>query len=157
MLTYNAARVIMGSNCLGSDDLPLRTLSLYCLASIVDILRNEFIPLLQQALEAAISCLRQSLSKDSTNTKLHNASYLFITSVFDRIPFMVPQGFIRTTFELSHLSAATELGQEATLNRSQFLQAAATRLEVNSIFSVAKLVWPSAVQHGYVVSPLLIS
>jgi len=155
ILTYNVAQVVVGPHCLGSNDLPLRTLSLYCLASIVDILRNDFIPLLQQALEAAAGCLRESLNNDSPSAKLHNASYSFFTSVVDRIPFMVPQSFIRTTFELSLLSAAAALGQEATMNRSQFLQSAATRLDVNSIFTVAKLVWPSSMKHGNVVSTFL--
>ncbi len=155
MLTYHVAQVVVGPHCLGSNDLPLRTLSLYCLASIVDILRNDFIPLLQQALEAAAGCLRESLSNESPSSKLHNASYSYFTSVVDCIPFMVPQSFIRTTFELSLLSAAAALGQEATMNRSQFLQSAATRLDLNSVFSVAKLVWPSAMKHGNVVSTSL--
>lgn len=153
--TFAAAQVIASKSCLGSDDMLLRVLSLHCLASSVEILQNDFIPLLQQATQGASICLESSLKEGSRNERLHNAAYAFFTALADHVPFMITKASLRAVVELSYKSALANLSTEADESRSQLMKLAATRVEFATVVGVLDEAWPAAVKQGPLVSFLV--
>jgi len=147
-----ATQVVASAHCLGSGDKLLRILSLHCLASSVEILGNDFIPLLQISSQAAFACLEESLAQGQEDQKLHNAAYSFFIAVIDKIPFVLSQASLKKLVELSHLSAARDLGSEGEGNRSHMYQIAATKLDLKAVINVASSEWVSAVKQGPTVS-----
>jgi len=143
------AQVIAGPACLANNNEIVRVLSLHCLASVVGILQSEFIPLLQQVMQNAISCLQTSVQTESRS--LHTASYAFFTALADNVPFMISKASLRQVVELSHQSAMAQLGQDENDNRTQFLQLVASKVEMVTVLDVVEQTWNHAVQQGPMV------
>jgi len=147
-----ATQVIASTHCVGSSDKLLRILSLHCLGSAVEILGNDFIPLMQQSSEAAFACLEASLKQGQGDPKLHNAAYAFFIAIMDQIPFVLSQASLQRLIEFSHVSATVTLGSEAEGNRNHMYQIAATRMDFKAVIHVVTSEWSSAVKHGLKVS-----
>lgn len=144
--TLNVAQVIASPTCLGSENEVVQILSLHCLASIVGIIQSEFIPLLQQVQQSALSCLKTGILKRSNS--LHTASYAFFTTLADNVPFMISKAALQQIVELSHESALARLSAEDDDSRVQFLQLVATRVEMVTVLTVAEGSWDHAVREG---------
>lgn len=149
---FQASKVVCSAHCVENPDKLLRILSLHCLATSVEIMGNDFIPLLQQSCQAAFACLEASMTQDRRELKLHNAAYAFLIAVIDRIPFVLPQASLKKLIELSHQSAALDLGSDAEGNRKHMYQIAATKVDIKAVVNVATSGWPSAVKQGPIVS-----
>jgi len=143
------AQVIAGPACLANNNEIVRVLSLHCLASVVGILQAEFIPLLQQVMQNAISCLESSVQTKSRS--LHTAAYAFFTALADNVPFMISKSSLRQVVELSHKSATARLGIDEDDNRTQFLQLVASKVEMVNVLDVVEQTWDHAVQRGPMV------
>lgn len=150
--TYHVAEVISSDNCMGSPNQALRTLSLHCMASMVDILGNDFIPLLQTTINMATACLHDSLQEANVIEKTHNAAYALLIAVVDCIPFMFGKSALRKVLESSRRSATRKLSHEADASRAQFMQLAATKLELPVVLETASDTWRETLQNGFTAS-----
>ncbi|TKA80877.1 hypothetical protein B0A49_00828 [Cryomyces minteri] len=145
----SAARVVADVQALGSDDDPIRVMSLLCLVSAVEVLRDEFIPLLPQVLTTALHYIDLSTRKDSSNEKLHNAAYALVGSVLEHIPYMFSGKYLDTILRLSHKSANAGLSEEANDNRAHFYQFAAKQLDAKECFAALERNWDGATKQGH--------
>lgn len=118
------------------------------MASCIEILGNEFIPLLQRTTTAATECLRDSLTGTTKNEKLHIAAYAFFMALAEYVPFMFGRAALRAVLELSYRSAAVGFSGEAGENRTQLLQLAATKIDTSVLLETAQDTWLNAVKQG---------
>lgn len=145
--TFAAAGAVSSQVCTSGDDNMLCTLSLHCLATTIEILRNEFIPLLQTTLDAASESLQRSLTlKD---VRLHNAAYAVLVATIEQVPFVVSAKSLASAFRHSQTSAMAGLGLEADEGRQHFLEMAATKLDLAVTCELALMVWDDAIASGY--------
>ncbi|KAH7044631.1 hypothetical protein B0J12DRAFT_184176 [Macrophomina phaseolina] len=144
-----AAEVIAGEQALGASEDRLRVMSLLCLASTVEILRDDFIPLIPKVLPQAFKYLDESIEAGKKGQSLHNAVYSLLCSIIERIPYIFSGTYLDSALQLSHKSAAAELSDEADENRDQFYQLAARQVDAKDCFTALDRNWANAVKAGF--------
>ncbi|KAL1637818.1 snoRNA-binding rRNA-processing protein utp10 [Neofusicoccum ribis] len=145
----SAAEVVAGEQALGSSDDRLRVISLLCLASTVEILQDDFIPLVPKVLPQAFKYLEESIDAGSKQQSLHNAVYSLLCCIIERVPYIFSGSYLDSALKLSHKSAAAELSEDADENREQFYQLAAKQIDAKDCFAALDRNWSSAVTAGY--------
>ncbi|KAK7526261.1 uncharacterized protein IWZ02DRAFT_416928 [Phyllosticta citriasiana] len=143
-----AAEAVAGEKSLGSKEDRLRIMSLLCLTSVVEILRDDFIPLIPIVLPKGFAYLEESIAAESKSS-LHNAVYALLCAILEHIPFMFSGSHLDSALQLSHKSAVAELSEEADENRQQFYLLVAQQVDAKEVFGAAERNWESAVQAGY--------
>ncbi len=156
-LVAQAGRAVAGTSALGSNDERLRIMSLLCLASFVEILREEIIPLIPQILHQSHDYLRVSMEPQTPNAQLHNAVYTFMLAVIDHIPFVFSDADLEITLQLSHVSAHAGLGPEADDTRKESLVLLAQKIEPRVCFTAIERSLMGALRKGYHVSITLLN
>lgn len=151
-----AAETIAGEKCLGQDDERLQVMSLLCLASLVDILREGIVSVLPIAIPAALQYMAKTVEKDGQNDKLHNAGYAFISALVEHLPYMISGSYLDTFLVISNKSAEAELEVEADESRIACLDLAAKQIEAKNMFTALQKNWPIAAECGTIVSCLAI-
>lgn len=146
--TLGVAQTVASPQCLRSENPLLRGLSLHCLGSMVEILQDNFIPLLPSATQAAIDGLQQSIANQPRDVRLHNAAFAFIISVVDSLAYMITSDMLHEILKQSHQSASSKSNEDENSIRNQFLQSVASRCELPIVFEAARQSWLSAVRSG---------
>lgn len=145
----SAAEAVASEQALGSSEDRLRVISLLCLASTVEILQDDFIPLIPKVLPTAFTYLEESINAGPKGQDLHNAVYSLLCSIIERVPYIFSGSYLDSALQLSHKSAAAELSDDADENREQFYQLAAKQVDAKDCFAALDRNWSSAVQAGY--------
>jgi len=146
-----AAETIAGEKCLGQNDERLQIISLLCLASLVDILREGIVSVLPVAIPTALQYLAKSIEEDSQSEKLHNAGYAFVSALVEHLPYMVSGSYLDTLLTISNKSAESEMDIEADESRIACLDLAAKQIEAKSMFTALQKNWPIAAETGTLV------
>ena len=146
-----AAETIASNHCLGQSDGRLRVLSLLCLASLVEILREGVVSVLPIAIPKALEYMEASVSDDAKAQKLHNAGFAFISSLVHHLPYMVSGTYLDRLLSISNASAEADLDHEADENRLDCLQLAAKQLDAKSMFNALEKNWVEAASAGTLV------
>lgn len=144
-----AARIVASEACLGDADNRLRIISLLCLASIVEVLQDEIIPLLPQLMPTVFDYLRQSVEVGPRMERIHNASYALVSSVVEHVPYMFSGHYLDTALQLSHQSALMHGGDDWYESRLQFYQFAARKIEIREYFAAMERNVEDAIRSGY--------
>ncbi|KKY13464.1 putative ssu processome component [Diplodia seriata] len=144
-----AAEVVAGDQALGASENRLRVMSLLCLASTVEILQDDFIPLIPKVLPKAFAYLEESINAGAKGDSLHNAVYSLLSSIIERIPYIFSGSYLDSALQLSHKSAAAELSDEADENRKQFYHLAARQIDAKDCFTALDRNWDSSVKAGF--------
>ncbi|KAF5026064.1 hypothetical protein F66182_1856 [Fusarium sp. NRRL 66182] len=143
-----AATTIAGEHCLGQSEQRLRVMALLCLTSLVDVLQDAIVPVLPSAIPQAVKYLDESLKEDARDEELHVASYGFISSLAEHLPYMLST-YLDHILEVSNKSAKTELEDETKESRVDCLHFLAKQLEAKEIFSALDRNWESARSAGF--------
>ncbi|KAH7162455.1 armadillo-type protein [Dactylonectria estremocensis] len=143
-----AAATIAGEHCLGQPEQRLRVMALLCLTSLVDVLQDAIIPVLPSAIPQAVMYLNQSIEGEELDEELHVASYGFISSLAEHVPFMLSTHVDRI-LEVSNKSAEMELEEETKESRVDCLHFLAKQLDAKEIFSGLDRNWESAKASGF--------
>ena len=147
-----AAETIAGEKCLGQDDARLQVMSLLCLASLVDILREGIVSVLPIAIPAALQYMAKTVEEGGQNDKLHNAGYAFINALVEHLPYMISGAYLDTFLVISNKSAEADLEVEADESRIACLDLAAKQIEAKNMFTALQKNWPIAAKCGTIVS-----
>ncbi|KAK4985932.1 snoRNA-binding rRNA-processing protein utp10 [Elasticomyces elasticus] len=142
------AKIVTSDQALGSADNRLRIISLLCLASMVEVLREDFISLLPQALARAFDYIEATIKANSPNEKLYEAAFTFITAILEYLPYMVSRKYLDTLLVLSFESAEAGLSDEADETRLKCYQLIAKKVRVQECFSALDHRWSSASKLG---------
>ncbi|KAF2770906.1 hypothetical protein EJ03DRAFT_325984 [Teratosphaeria nubilosa] len=103
-----AAKAVSGAAGLNSDHNALRVSSILCLTSMVEVLGDEFIPLLPPVLSKVLEYGELTLAASSVNVALQNAVYTFATQVLDSIAWMFSTQYLDRAMHLAGKSAVNE-------------------------------------------------
>ena len=143
-----AINVISGADCLSASDSRLRVISLLCLATSLEVLRESIIPIIPQALPKALEHLKSSINDDSEDESLHNAVYSFLEALLTYVPWMISGQYLDRFLGLSHESANAELSARCHLSRVDVLKLLAKQVEPRECFSALGRTWASAMTEG---------
>jgi U3 small nucleolar RNA-associated protein 10 len=137
------ATEISGPAALGDDDLELRRMSLLCLASMLEVLGDGFIPLLGKTTEFAIKYLGEELEEEEEEERdygMVTAGFSYAMAVLDYVPYMLTGKFLD---ELLVLSAKAN-----NYHAKQFTELAAKTVEANSLFTSVQKTMPAVEKLG---------
>lgn len=149
------ASTISGDKCLGSNDSSLRVTALLCLATMLEILGDRFVPVIPHTFSKAMEHLSTSIQDNIEDKRLHNACYSFVSALLLHVPWMVTGAYLEHWLRLSHESANAEMGEECDLNRIVALRLVAKQIEPKECFAALQKTWPSAMTEGPIVSALV--
>ncbi|KAL1860410.1 hypothetical protein VTK73DRAFT_7349 [Phialemonium thermophilum] len=144
-----AAATIAGDQCLGQSSDRLRIMALLCLASLVDVLQDAIVPVLPVAIPKALSYLRESLPGENPDIELHNASYAFMTSLAQHLPYMISGSYLDELLRCSNVSAEAGLDEEANDSRLQCLKLLARLVDAKVLFTALEQNWADAADSGF--------
>ncbi|KAK5990077.1 U3 small nucleolar RNA-associated protein 10 [Cladobotryum mycophilum] len=143
-----AATTIASEHCLGQSEKRLRVMGLLCLSSLVDVLQDAIVPVLPAAIPQAVAYLHESLEGDSPDEELHSASYGFISSLAEHLPYMLST-YINQILEVSAKSAEAGFDDETNETRLSCLEFLAKKLEAKEMFVGLDKSWGNTVAAGF--------
>ncbi|KAI6246262.1 U3 small nucleolar RNA-associated protein 10 [Erysiphe necator] len=146
-----AAETISSSYCLGHLDNQLRMMAFQCLASIVDILKEEFIFALPMTIPRALEYLKKSMENKDKDEMLHNACYMFLSALVGHLPYMISGAHLDKLLELSNISAEAMLGDETRKIRVNFVSLAVKLVDPKHVFSSLERYFSHAMSLGPLV------
>lgn len=146
--TLKAMEAVAGSHCLLSENRVLQTLSLQCLASSIEVLGNDFIPLMHQTVEAASLSVIVSIDSSTTSEQLHNASFAFFSALQDHLSFMVSKPLMVKILNSSLASAMASLEPTGHGARTQCLQLTSFKVDISAVIQALDSTWDKAVESG---------
>lgn len=148
-----SAKIIAGDECLGASESILRTISLLCLATMIEVLSDRFISMLPLALPKVMDSLATSLGEDTEDGAVHNAVYSFLSTLIIYVPWMITSPDLELILRLSFESAKAEMGVECNQSRRQTLRLVSKKVEARECLAALDKTWSVAISGGPLVSP----
>jgi U3 small nucleolar RNA-associated protein 10 len=129
-----AAQIISGDAGLRNSDDRLKIVSMLCLATMVDILQDDFIPFLPQVLPQTFEYLRSSVLDESSITRgsMANAAYALLNAVAEHLAYMFMGDYLDTALQLTQDCAGAKI---CGANRRQFYRLAGNNIAPAEMFS----------------------
>lgn len=149
---FIAARIIAGSTTLRSEDDRLKTTSLLCLASLVDILQEKFIPLLTPLLPFVFAHLEYCLKEESSNSEMHDAAIELLSVILEHIPFILSESDLVTILRLLQASANSRIGKTVEGLRKEMYRQFVGTVDPGNVFEAIERSSREAIAAGFVVS-----
>ena len=138
-----AAEAVAGDAALGSKEDSLRTMSTLCLASMVEVLGDEFIPILPRVLGKTLDYLDEVQSALKRNEPLQSAAFGFATAVLDHLPWMYSANYLDRT--LMQAAKAQKIASDSSI---AFCRLAPEKLEAEALLSSLDRTLPSLLGGG---------
>lgn len=145
--TVEAAGAIAQAECLSGQDEQLSIMSLHCLASMVETLREEFISLLPIVLPQTFEHLRASAASSSKQA-IHDASWALVCAIVEHLPFIFSGQYFTQALELSYQSAAAGFGESTEEVRKHFHTLSARLIEAKQLLTAMDQTWRVALISG---------
>jgi U3 small nucleolar RNA-associated protein 10 len=143
-----AAGVIVGHSGLLHPDNRVRVMALLCLSSCVDILGAGIVPLLPQALPAALECLAEGIKTGLQAEKMHNAVFSFLGGLLVQVPWMLSGTYLDRVLDLAHRSAQSELATTGDESAIEVVRLLSKRVDVKECLAAVNRTWSGAVDLG---------
>jgi U3 small nucleolar RNA-associated protein 10 len=145
----SAARVVASKHAFGSQNDELRIISLLCLATMVEVLRDDLVDILPQILTTSYSYFDYATKIESGNARLHNAVYSFLTNVIEYISWMFSAETLDKALLLTQQSACSEVVEIRTSSsRPQFTSLLSQKLDARTILAALERTFDNAVTLG---------
>ena len=152
--TMQAAQQVSGEAALGSEHSDLRTISLLCLAGMVESLEDEFIPILPQTLNSGLEYLEDDMKKATPDHALHRAVYGFAGAILDHIPWVLPATQLDRLLKLAAVSVS---GDDTTPEKAEkFCTHVAKTVAINECLNAVERTWNDVVATGTAAAYLYI-
>ena len=147
----NAATVVLKSRTSNGVDRNFHIATLLCLATMIEVLGDAFIPLVPQVLPKALGYLSCSIEQDPGDDRLHNAAYSLICALLLQIPWIITDTYLERLLGVSHESANAEIGENCDQSRLETLRLFAKQVEPQKSFAALSKTWKSAMTEGPIV------
>ncbi|QDS77678.1 hypothetical protein FKW77_003509 [Venturia effusa] len=129
-----AAQVVTGAEALRSSHETLRYTSMYCLVTIVEVLQDEFIPLVPQVLPVALDYLEGSL-EESRDT-VAKSSFTLVTSLVQHLPFLVTgEEYLDRALKLAQAASVSSVSGVTASKRSEFYKLVGRYIDASELFA----------------------
>lgn len=146
----SAAQVIASKHAFGSDDDELRIISLLCLATMVEVLRDDLVPLLPQVLNTSYVYFDHATKSESSNPRLHDAVYAFLSAIIEYIPWMFSADTLDKALLFTQQSASSEATNIRSLgSREQFSSLLSKQVDARTMLTALEHTFDNAVLLGY--------
>jgi U3 small nucleolar RNA-associated protein 10 len=146
----SAARVIASKHAFGSQNDELRIISLLCLATMIEVLRDDLVDILPQILTTSYTYFDYATKIESGNARLHNAVYSFLTNVIEYISWMFSAETLDKALLLTQQSACSEVVEIRTSSsRPQFTSLLSQKLDARTILAALERTFDNAVTLGH--------
>lgn len=142
----DVATAISNSQVLFAVDMGLEVAILLCLATIVHVVRDEFVPLVPTIFPKALDHLNASVAVE--DPRLHNAVYSFICALLLHVPWIITRKYMARLLEISYHSANAELGKACNDSRAETLKLAAKLIQPEHLFYAMDQSWKIAMANG---------
>ncbi|USW50140.1 Putative U3 small nucleolar RNA-associated protein [Septoria linicola] len=137
----SAAQEIAGTAALGHKDNDLRRISILCLASVVEVLGDEILPILPKTFDTILGYMHATVHEgdDEPDLELLAAGFSFAMAILDHIPWMLSGKYLDRLLVL-----AAETNVEDAVQ--QFTQLAARKVSANDLFGSVERTWAEVVK-----------
>ncbi|KIX08025.1 uncharacterized protein Z518_02680 [Rhinocladiella mackenziei CBS 650.93] len=126
---------------LKSPDSRTQIMSLLCLASVMEVLKEAAVPIVPPAMTNVLDLLKASLKDDIWNAELHNAAFALISSFISHVPFMISDGNVAEILHTSYQSSTAKLEASCKESRTETLNLLAHKIDLVSIATGLNQVW----------------
>ena len=147
-----ATRMIAKPPIFDNEEDRLKIVTLLCLASLIDVLKEKFIPLSTQILPLSISHLGRSIEAGIDSIELHDAAISLLSAVLEHIPYILSIFDLNKILHLIQVSANSALNRSAAESRKLIYHLIVQNVDDGPCFKVIENLSKGAIVTGYVVS-----
>ncbi|EXJ66596.1 uncharacterized protein A1O5_10267 [Cladophialophora psammophila CBS 110553] len=140
---------------LDSRDERTKIMSLLCLASMTEVVKEGGIPIVAQALPQVLDLLKSFLSKESESSKteggveLHNACFTLLSSFLTHTPYVISDENVTVLLSLCYRSCLAKPDKASCKEaRLEVLDLMTQRLHLKALVSNLNQAWKSTVISG---------
>lgn len=134
-----AAQIITGTTALRDLDKRLQVVSLHCLVTFIDVLQDEFIPLVPQVLPVALDYLSESIAQEQIGNlrdSLAKASFALINSLVEQVPFLLTgEEYLDRALKLAQATAVSSVSNVCASSRSEFYKLVGRNIDAAELFA----------------------
>ncbi|GAM90762.1 hypothetical protein ANO11243_088070 [Dothideomycetidae sp. 11243] len=151
----DAARMISAPTILGHDSVAIQVTALFCLSTMVEVLKDDMVSILPGVLTKAL----ESLGKTGhSSDRLFGAVFTLLTTILDYLPWMISSTTMAKVVEASVVSGAnTDLALSTKQARDGFMSLAAKNLDMQLLLRAVESTIDKAYSTGYEGTKELIS
>lgn len=142
-----ASTTFSSRNCIPTDR-SFQIAILLCLATMIEVVNDAFIPLIPLVLPQTYDHLGASIEEDSEDEGLHNAAYSLIGALLLHMPWIVTGTYLERLLRISYQSANADMGEDCNKSRQETLRLAAKQIEPRQSFATLCETWKSAMSEG---------
>ena len=150
--TIDTAQRMANDEFLGAKEIKLRVAILFCLATMVEVLGDNFVSILPKAFSKAMNNLALSIQEETDDTDLHNAVYTLLNALLLYVPWAITGTSLDQILGLSYVAANAEMGEECRQRRVEVMQLISKQVGANDCFMALERTWKNAVTEGPLVS-----
>ena len=148
-----SARIVAGDECLKASEISLRTTSILCLVTMLEVSSDGFVSILPLALPKVMDSFAASIREDTGGGALHNAVYSFLCAIILYVPWMLTGADLDSVLRLSFESSNAEMGVECDRSRVEALRLVPRTVEAKDCLGTLGRTWSIAMNEGPLVSP----
>ncbi|KAK5128781.1 hypothetical protein LTR85_000114 [Meristemomyces frigidus] len=150
---FEAAKSVAGDAALGSDEASLRVISVLCLASMVAVLEDGFIPILPRVLTKSLEYAEEAFAMPRNAQQLQSACFSFAVAVLDHLPWVFSAQYLDRAFVTAGKSVVYPLsGEDGLVGPSQFCELAARKVSAQELFAAVDRTWMGVTRLGPVAA-----
>ena len=142
------ANIVSDSKCLSAIEPEMRLMSLLCLTTLVDVMKEEMIPIIPRVLSASLRNLEAATMERSVNHDIQNAAYSLFSSLFLYIPWMVTGNSLDQFLKTAYHSAGSKLSKACHRSRTDTLGLLAKQADSQECIAALARTWDNAVSKG---------
>ena len=143
-----ATKTVIGTQCLGAASEEMQITSLLSLATIVEVLGDEFVAFVPQTLPKSLDLLNTRLDNGTCSERLHHAGYSFFSALLIYTPWAMTGSDLDLLLRVSHLSANVDLGDSCSEERRATLSLFAKQIETKECCAALDRTWANAMTEG---------
>ena len=141
------ASVLSTSSAITSEKPSLQTVTLLCLASMLDCVKEAIIPIVPKIMSLSIFVLRDSLAEGAEDERLHDAAYALISAIISNVSFMISENDLDEILKLSAESTNAGFGPKSQIAQQDTLTLLARKVEIRYIISSLQRTWSVAIEN----------
>lgn len=149
-VVLSAAETIASESAFGSKDGEMRVVSLLCLSTMVEVLKDDLLPVVPRVFSQSLEYLDASSESESGSESLHDAVYTFLGSVLEHLPWMFTEKTLAQALRLAQKSAGSSVtGRQCAGSREQFCTLASRQLDAKTLLLAIDGTFDHGLEFGY--------
>ncbi|KEF56246.1 uncharacterized protein A1O9_07827 [Exophiala aquamarina CBS 119918] len=125
--------LVEGDHGLSSTDFRTQVMSMLCLASMMEVLKETAVPIIPPSMSKVLAILKNTTAEDGKNTELHTGAFALLSEFVSHIPFMLSDENVVEILRVSYDSARADLEASCTESRKEALSLVAHKLDINIV------------------------